>query len=109
MNNEQPENKTIETAVVEDKQTEKNTKPSTSELAPVSELTSWPGAFGIYKYSKKAVMLNVGTILTVFYKTSEYWPTARKRCSKYLSQYCVNYYLHHTLAFWRGQRENFSF
>ena len=29
----------------------------------IQEVNTWPGAFGIYKYSKQAVMLNIGPLL----------------------------------------------
>ena len=37
--------------------------PSTDNLSPVP--TSWPGAFGVFKYSKKAVMLNIGGLAAI--------------------------------------------
>lgn len=64
MNNDQPQNNT----------TPNNTAsapgaPATSTPAPaaqaVASSTTWPGAFGIYKTSKQAVMLNIGTILVL--------------------------------------------
>ena len=35
-----------------------------TELPPVP--TTWPGAFGLYKYSKRAVMFNLGTLIGLF-------------------------------------------
>src|SRR3989344_1480963 len=38
--------------------------PATSTLAAVPD--TWPGAFGAYKYSKQAVMLNITTLIFLF-------------------------------------------
>src|SRR6267142_3271670 len=41
-----------------------------SAAAPAATLpnipTSWPGAFGVYKYSKQAVMLNLGALVIIW-------------------------------------------
>lgn len=42
---------------------ETSTPNSAADLPSIP--TTWPGAFGVYKYSKKAVLLNLGTLVAL--------------------------------------------
>ncbi len=44
-----------------------NPNPENTQKTTALEATPalWPGGFGIYKYSKKAVMFNIGTVVTL--------------------------------------------
>lgn len=68
MNNEQPQNNTTSntpvSAPVPAPSPATAPAPAPAPAAqPIAAMTSWPGAFGIYKASKQSVMLNVGTII----------------------------------------------
>lgn len=39
------------------------TEPTTKENWRIQDVNTWPGAFGIYKYSKQAVKLNIGSLI----------------------------------------------
>jgi len=42
------------------------TKPTTEENWRIQDLNTWPGAFGIYKYSKQAIKLNINSFIILF-------------------------------------------
>lgn len=67
MNNNPSENASP-TAPMQTNASDKPATPPAPAGQPVAALRSWPGAFGIYKYSKKIVKLNIGTfgILVLF-------------------------------------------
>lgn len=62
MNNDQPNTNTKTQDVAENKAENSVLKAPSPELQPVSDIATWPGAFGIYKYSKKAIRTNGNTL-----------------------------------------------
>ncbi|MDQ5885859.1 MAG: hypothetical protein QG628_256 [Patescibacteria group bacterium] len=63
MNNDKPETVSNNQPAVEEKPVNPVQKTASPEISNINDITTWPGAFGAYKYSKKAVRTNANTIV----------------------------------------------